>query len=77
MDVQNSVVYRFDHNSGLLMEISNFLDNTTITLEYNSQQLPKYFSHSNGKKLRVSYTNSGRISSVDLLDENNAVESSR
>jgi len=76
-DAQNSVVYNFDNNSGLLVEISSTLDNSTIHLQYNDQQLPQYFSHSNGKKLRVSYTEGGRIRSVDLVDENSAVESSR
>ena len=75
MDAQNSVVYSFDGNSGSLVEISSTLDNSTVRLEYSDRQLPQYFSHSNGKKLRVSYTEGGRIRSVDLLDENNAVES--
>lgn len=77
MDAQNNVVYGFDGTSGLLVNISSTLDSSIIVFRYNGQEQVESLSHSNGKTMRISYTESGRISSVDVLDESEVVVSSR
>lgn len=76
-DTENNMVYMFDGDSGLLAEISSTLDNSTITIVYNDALLPQYFSHNNGQRLRISYSDIGRITSVDLMDKNDAIVASR
>ena len=74
---EDFAVYIFDRSSGLLTEIRSLVDNSTITLEYNEQQQPLLFKHSNGKEFSIAYNDIGRISSVDVRDENDNIERTR
>ena len=75
-DPEDEALYKFDYESGLLLSISSTEDDSVISIEYNSLQQPMILSHSNGFKMRISYTENGLIGYVDILDRNdNAVKS--
>lgn len=76
-DPEAEVMYTFDYANGLLIKITSTDDGSAITLEYNSLQQPIFFVHSNGKKLNVTYTDSGLISYLDMLDGDNTILKSR
>lgn len=76
-DSEDEIVYKFDYESGLLLSISSTEDDSVISVEYNSLQQPLIFSHSNGFKMRISYTENDLISYVDILDGNDDVVKSR
>ena len=76
-DTESGVVYTFNHNSGQLTGIDNLVDNSSIVVEHRGQDNPVLFTHSNGKTLNITYTDSGLISYADLLDEDNNVEKTR
>ena len=68
-DSNANIIYTFDQESGLLIQIESTLNNDTITLKYFGQQWPVRITHSNGKMLKITYTSSGLINYVDLVDE--------
>ena len=76
-DTEAGVMYTFNTSSGKLIQIASLVDNSSIVVEHRDQEYPVLFTHSNGKRLNVTYTNSGLISYVDLLDEENNVEKTR
>jgi len=76
-DIESGVVYTFNHNSGKLIGIDNLVDNSSIAVEHRGQDYPVLFTHSNGKTLNITYTDSGLISYADLLDEDNNIEKTR
>ena len=76
-DPEDEVLYIFDYESGLLLNISSTEDDSAISVEYNNLQQPMIFSHSNGFRMRISYTENGLISYVDILDGNDNVVKSR
>ena len=53
------------------------MDNSSIVVEYHGHEYPVLFAHSNGKSLNISYADSGLISYIDLLDEENIIEKTR
>ena len=76
-DTEAGVMYTFNTSSGKLTQIASLVDNSSIVVEHHDQEYPVLFSHSNGKSLNVTYTDSGLIGYVDLLDEENNVEKTR
>ena len=76
-DTEAGVMFTFNTSSGKLTQIASLVDNSSIVVEHRDQEYPVLFTHSNGKSLNVTYTDSGLISYVDLLDEENNVEKTR
>ena len=76
-DTEAGVMYTFNTSSDKLTQIASLVDNSSIVVEHRGQEYPVLFKHSNGKSLNVTYTDSGLISFVDLLDEDNNVEKTR
>ena len=76
-DTEAGVMYTFNTSSGKLIQIASLVDNSSIVVEHRDQEYPVLFTHSNGNRLNVTYTDSGLISYVDLLDEENNVEKTR
>ena len=77
LDTEHQLQFMFHRQSGKLMEISFAGDNTSMLVDYYGQEWPSRFTHSNGKKLNITYTTSGRISYVDVLDQDDNIEQSR
>ena len=65
-DTEAGVMYTLNASSGKLTQIASLVDNTSIAVEHRDQEYPVLFTHSNGKSLNVTYTDSGLISYVDL-----------
>ena len=76
-DISAGITYAFSISTGKLTQIASILDNSSIVVEYHGQEYPVLFAHSNGKSLNISYADSGLISYVDLLDEENIIEKTR
>ena len=76
-DLSAGITYAFNISSGKLTRIASLLDNSSIVVEYHGQEYPVLFTHSNGKSLNITYADSGLISYVDLLDQENIVEKTR
>ena len=76
-DTEAGVMYTFNTSSGKLTQIASLVDNSSIVVEHHGQEYPVLFKHSNRKSLNVTYTDSGLISFVDLLDEDNNAEKTR
>ena len=75
-DSQENEVYIFHPTSGKLTTIRSHFDNSSITVQYTNEedQFPILFVHSNGKKMNITYTDSGLINTVDIMDEDDNIE---
>lgn len=69
----------FDSITGKLLLISGIYDDSKIQVQYTNDedQFPSLFTHSNGKKMNITYTESGLISTVDILDEDENIQETR
>ena len=76
-DISAGITYAFAIRTGKLTRIASLLDNSSIIVEYHGHEYPVLFTHSNGKSLNISYADSGLISYVDLLDEENTIVKTR
>ena len=77
IDISAGITYAFSISTGKLTRIASILDNSSIVVEYHGHEYPVLFAHSNGKSFNISYADSGLISYIDLLDEENIIEKTR
>ena len=66
-EVEN-VKYIFEPQNGSLVKMESLLDGNFIAVEHNGAGQKELFHHSNGKTMRVTYTATGLILFVDILD---------
>ncbi len=78
-DNEKNEIYTFNSANGKLIRIESTLDNSSITVHYmdRADQFPVTFYHSNGKRMNITYTDGGLINSVDILGEDEEIESTR
>ena len=64
--------YSFESETGRLMEIKVGYENDTITVQYLNQTYPALLTHSNGRQIRITYSEN-KVIYVDLADEDGSI----
>ena len=63
--------YTFESSSGKLSKISAGFEDDNITVLYLNQTYPTLLTHSNGRQLRITYSED-KIIYIDLIDNDNS-----
>ena len=64
--------YSFESETGRLKEFKVVYENDTITVQYLNHTYPSVLTHSNGRQIRITYSES-KVIYVDLVGEDGRI----